>query len=444
MIGRTLIVCLLGFWSLAALAVPRVEGVRVWSGPDGTRVVLDASGPLQYEISTLREPARVVLDLRRARWLADLPALPLQDSEIVKIDKVSRGLNAWRLILTLKREATPKAFLLKPYKQYRHRLVLDLENVAAPSVAPPDLAQRRQPTELVVAIDAGHGGEDPGAIGKRRTREKDVVLAIARELKRQIDATPGMRAELVRDGDYYLSLRRRIDKARRFDPDVFLSIHADAIPGRRRVQGSSVYALSERGATREAAYLAAQENAADMIGGVAFDQNDDVLNKVLVDMSQVGTIAASLELGNDLLSELRRVGPVHNPSVGQAGFYVLRSPFIPSVLIETAFISTLEEERKLNSPSFRQQLARALVAGLKRAAPRLLARRAPGGAPPTEVVQVREARTHAVKPGETLAGIAAQYGVNLELLLFANGLLEGDPIVGRVLRIPETETTVAP
>jgi len=444
MIGRTLVVCLLGLWSLAALAVPRVEGVRVWSGPEGTRVVLDASGPLMYEISTLREPTRVVLDLRRARWQATLPALPLQDSEIAKIEKVSRGLNAWRLILTLKREATPKAFLLKPYKQYRHRLVLDLENAAVPSVAPPDLAQRRQSTELVVAIDAGHGGEDPGAIGKRRTREKDVVLAIARELKRQIDATPGMRAELVRDGDYYLSLRRRIDKARSFDPDVFLSIHADAIPGRRRVQGSSVYALSERGATREAAYLAAQENAADMIGGVAFDQNDDVLNKVLVDMSQVGTIAASLELGNDLLTELRRVGPVHNPSVGQAGFYVLRSPFIPSVLIETAFISTPEEERKLNSPSFRQQLARAVVAGLKRAAPRLLARRAPGGAPPAQVVQVRETRTHAVRPGETLAGIATAYGVDLELLLFANGLLEGDPIVGRILRIPEAETTVTP
>ncbi len=434
-----------------------IKNVRIWSAPDHTQLVFDVSRPVEHKISLLKNPDRLVLDFEDAQLGRRLPALDTDNAVLAGMRAAPHG-NELRVVIDLKSEIVPRSFSLKPAGQYGHRVVVDLAraNLAPEQPEAPLQAPKTQTPDLVVAIDAGHGGEDPGASGYRHTREKDVVLSIARELKRQIDATPGMRAFLVRDGDYYISLRGRIEKARKQDPDVFISIHADAVPGRRRAQGSSVYVLSERGATREAAYLAEKENAADLIGGVRLDDKDDVLNKVLVDMTQTGTINSSLDLARDMLGELRRVGPVHMPHVGQAAFYVLRSPHIPSILIETAFISNPADEQKLRDKSFQRKLAEGIVQGLHRAAPRLLARRAPDAASPTLSAGANPAPTpqsvpvkdtlppkkelrpthHIVQPGEHLSDIAQRYGVNADALRFLNNLSNSEPAVGAELEIP--------
>jgi len=332
-------------------------------------------------VFTLKDPDRIVIDMENASFEGTVPALDANNPILAGIRTAARGESDLRVVLDLKTETRPRTFILKPYEQYGHRLVVDLydaklaaEEEKAISVLPPAPKTIRQ--ELVIAIDAGHGGEDPGAIGRKRTREKDVVLAIARELHKLINATPGMRAFLVRDGDYYISLRDRIEKARKQDPDAFVSIHADALPGKKnQVRGASVYALSEKGATKEAALLAKQENAADLIGGVSLNSKDDILTKVLVEMWQTGTMSSSVELGTDILTALKRIGPVHIGDVGQANFGVLRSHRIPSVLIETAFISNPEEEKKLRDKNSQRKIAKGILNGLQRAAPRLLARR---------------------------------------------------------------------
>ena len=424
-------------WAPLAHAAVKVNSVRMWPAPDHTRLVFDVSAPVEHRLSTLSDPLRLVIDMDDAQLRSTLDPIGALGNLVGGVRAAPHGKDL-RVVIDLKTAVKPRAFLLPPYEQYGHRLVVDLfdaqgvhELPELPLTTAPSLPQA---VELVIAIDAGHGGEDPGAIGPRRTREKEVVLEIARELKRQIDATPGMRAVLVRDGDYYIPLRTRIERAHQHRPDAFISIHADAIPGRRKVQGSSVYVLSERGATREASYLAAKENASDLIGGVRFDGGDDVVNKVLVDMSQSGTIISSLELGADLLAELKRVGPVHSRNVGQAGFFVLRSPYIPSVLIETAFISNPDEERKLRDKGFQRRLAGGIVQGLKRAAPRLLARRVPETVP-VAAPNVRP-NYHVVRAGETLTEIARQYETNVEALRFLNNL-HGDAInAGLKLELP--------
>lgn len=419
--------------AVAQASAVEVTNIRLWPAPDHTRLVLDLSGPLDHRLLVLKDPHRIVLDLDKAR-LQDGIFPPPAAGPILAAVRTGVNDGALRVVLDVKSEARPRAFLLKPYAQYGYRLVVDLFDAAVPEETRVEAPPAPKTRDLVIAIDAGHGGEDPGAIGRRGTREKEVVLAIARQLERMINATPGMKAYLVRDGDYYIPLRRRIDRARRFDPDVFISIHADAVPGRNQARGSSVYVLSERGATREAAYLADRENAADLIGGVSFNDKDDLLSKVLVDMSQAGTISSSLELGEDLLAELKRVGPVHAAQVGQAGFMVLRSPYIPSVLIETAFISNPDEERKLRDPRYQRKIAQGILNGLRRAAPRLLARR---GLPQTvAATSTAGAREHVVRAGETLDAIAKRYGVHKEVLLFANDVKDGDALTGRRLRIP--------
>jgi N-acetylmuramoyl-L-alanine amidase len=413
-----------------------VKNLRQWQAPDHTRLVFDLSGPLEYRFSALQNPERVVLDLLGARLTGRLPAVDTGGPLLAAVRSGDRGEDAVRIVLDLKAAATPRAFVLKPYGDYGHRLVVDLVDAraAAEETKPAPPAPARAARELVVAIDAGHGGEDPGAIGRKyRTREKDVALGIARELARLVQASPGMRAVLIRDGDYYIGLRERIHKAQRHQADVFISIHADALPGGRVARGSSVYALSERGATSEQArVLADKENAADLIGGTVHDK-DDVLMKVLVDMTQTATIGDSLALGADLLGELRAVGPLHYESVAQANFMVLKSPHIPSVLVETAFISTPEEEKKLRDQAHQRRIAAGLFDGLKRAAPRLLARRAA----PTAVAAAPRAREHVVRSGETLTAIARRYDVHVEALRFLNGLSVGDPPAGQRLRIPE-------
>ena len=305
------------------------------------------------------------------------------------IDKLRVGRNrpgVVRLVIDLKAEVNPQVFKLKPVGEYGHRLVLDLY----PTVAPDPLAalieadgklpkvlnseqeqapapERPQVARLAtIVIDPGHGGEDPGARGRLGSREKDITLTIARRLKALIDAEPEMRAVLTRDGDYYVPLQTRVDKARRVKADLFVSVHADAFI-RARARGSSVFALSERRATSEAArWLAKKENEADLVGGVNIDVKDRYLAQTLLDLSQTATIDHSLRLGNAVLGELGQVNTLHKAQVEQASFAVLKSPDVPSILVETAFISNPEEETRLNDDAYQDQLARAILGGIKR------------------------------------------------------------------------------
>lgn len=424
-----------------------VQQLRVWCAPDHTRLVFDVSGPLDHRMFTLQNPDRLVVDIDNARLVE-----PLKDVDTggplvgaVRVGQPEAG--PLRIVLELKAEARPRSFMLKPAGPYGHRLVIDLFDVKAAEqeaaeskqetklpATPERVAPKPVPRDRVVAIDAGHGGEDPGASGRRyRTREKDVTLAIARELAKLVAQEPGMRPLLIRDGDYYVGLLQRFEKARRQRADVFVSIHADAVPG-RSANGSSVYALSEKGASNAMARrLADKENASDLIGGVSLNDKDDMLAHVLLDLSHNMTMQDSLSLGDNILAELQRVGPVHMRHVAQAGFAVLKSPDIPSVLVETAFISNPSEEKKLRTPAFQRQLAAGIFRGIKRHLART------PSVPQTSAQAEREtepAREHVVRKGETLSAIARQYNIHVDALRFLNDLGRGDPPAGVRLRIP--------
>ena len=430
-LGRAAVAVLRALFPLVSTAAVTVDSLRQWRAPDHTRLVFDLSGPLEHRLFMLSDPHRIVIDMEDATLSAPLPDLDASGPLLKAVRSGSSEGGTLRIVLDLKAETRPRTFVLHPAGQYGHRLVIDLydpkraDEDAKPAALPPT-APKSAPRPLVVAIDAGHGGEDPGAIGRRyRTREKDVTLAIARELARLVAQTPGMRAVLIREGDYYVSLRDRFQKARSQRADVFVSIHADAVPG-KQAYGSSVYALSEKGATDATAkFLADKENAADLIGGVSLSDKDDMLAKVLLDLSHTKTIHDSLTLGDDLLGELKHVGPVHHQRVRQAGFMVLKSPDVPSVLIETAFISNPAEEKKLRSPKFQRSVADGLYKGIRRYAARHAA------------MAVTASRSHIVRPGETLALIARKYDVGVERLRVANNIDNGEPLLaGSRLQIP--------
>jgi N-acetylmuramoyl-L-alanine amidase len=429
---------------LPGLAAVTVHNLRQWQAPDHTRLVFDLSAPVEHRLSSETGPPRLVLDLDHATLREPLPELDSSGSRLASVRAARHDADTLRVVIELKAEIRPRSFLLKPAGPYGHRLVIDLHDVKGEEEArkpaeKPDAPARR---ELVIAIDAGHGGEDPGAIGRRfRTREKDVTLAIARELARQVAAAPDMKPLLIRGGDYYIGLRERFQKARRHQADVFVSIHADAVPG-GHAKGSSVYALSERGASSATAkFIADKENASDLIGGVSLNDKDDVLARVLLDLSHTKTIQDSLELGGDILTELQRVGPVHLRRVAQAGFMVLKSPDIPSVLVETAFITNPTEEKNLRTPEFQQRMAAGILAGIRRFTARQksapAARATIATTPRPEPVATRE---HVVRRGDTLISISRQYKVHVDVLRFFNELGDSDLPVGLRLRIPPPES----
>lgn len=445
-----LVVAALWIAGIAAAAGATVQNVRLWDAPDHSRLVFDLSQPLEHRVLVLQNPPRVVIDLERTRLQGTLPAVEPGSPLVTSLRAAQFDADTLRIVLDLKKETNPRAFALPPAGPYGHRLVIDLysadsareaENNGTTARRSGLRAETKAPREIVIAIDAGHGGEDPGAIGRRyRTREKDVTLAVARELARLVAATPGMRPVLTRDGDYYVGLAQRYRKAEALRADVFVSIHADAVPG-RDANGSSVYALSERGASSVLAKLLSdRENLADLIGGVDVNVRDDYLHKTMADLYQTKTIEYSLQMGQDVLSELRHVGPIHLTKVNQAAFMVLKSPKIPSVLVETAFISNPTEEKKLRTRDFQQALARGIFAGVKR----YLARSAP--LTPTVVANAASERgtanpnEHVVRPGETLAAIARQHNIHIEALRFLNNLGEKDPPVGARLRLLGSDT----
>ncbi|MFH0351097.1 MAG: N-acetylmuramoyl-L-alanine amidase [Chromatiales bacterium] len=337
----------------------------MWASPDNTRVVFDLSAPVNYHLFTMTHPHRVVLDIEGGRFVKPPPPSDPADRFLKSIRNAPHG-RKLRLVLDLKQRAEVKGFALAPQRPYGHRLVVDLlgREEVAPQVAPLTQEQQRL-RNVVIAIDAGHGGEDPGAIGTQGAREKQVVLAIARKLAQRVNDERGMRAVLIRDGDYFISLRNRIKRARQHKADLFVSIHADAFRD-PQASGSSVYVLSRHGASSEAArWLAERENASDLVGGVSLDDKDDLLRKVLLDLSQTAAIDASVNVGGRVLQRLNRLGKIHHQSVQRAGFAVLKSPDIPSVLVETAFITNPLEERKLTNPRHQGALAAAILDGIR-------------------------------------------------------------------------------
>ena len=354
-----------------------IKGARIWNAPDSTRIVIDTAAPVRHKVFPLGDPDRLVVDIADARLSGKLPEADSADLLVSGLRSGVRDGDDLRIVMDLKQPVRAKSFLLAPNDTYGHRLVIDLEpRQAAPivtlnasvrgrsvehlSIQPKGIQHR----DVIVAVDAGHGGEDPGAIGKSGTREKDVTLAIARKLAARINRQPGMGAVLIRDGDYFIGLRQRIAKARKVRADLFVSIHADAFRD-PKVSGSSVFTLSQGGATSEAAkWLADRENRADLIGGVNLAERNDILASVLLDMTQNATIEHSGIAADKVLRKLSALGDVHHASIQQAGFVVLKAPDIPSMLVETAFISNPAEEKRLRNKAYQNKLADSLLSGI--------------------------------------------------------------------------------
>jgi len=394
-----------------AAAQMQVTAARMWPSPEYTRVTIESTAPIQHTLFTVTDPFRLVVDLE---GVEPTPALEALGSRVESDDPHIRAIRVGRfkpgvlrIVFDLKAAARAEAFTLKPVGEYAHRLVLDIhpaqpydslmalvegrERRPGPAAAEPRLpgetapqpapeaqpstppreadraAPRGRPARpITIVLDPGHGGEDPGARGRMGTNEKDITLSISKKLKTLIDAEPGMRAVLTRDDDYFVALHARVEKARRAMADLFVSIHADAFI-KPHARGSSVFALSESGATSAAArWLAKRENDADLIGGVNLDVADPYLRQTLLDLSQTATINDSLKLGRAVLGELGGINTLHKNYVEQAGFAVLKAPDIPSILVETAFISNPEEEKKLRDDAYQTRMAQSILAGIKR------------------------------------------------------------------------------
>jgi N-acetylmuramoyl-L-alanine amidase len=412
-----------------------VHDVRLWRAPDHTRVVFDLTGPADHKLIVLDSPDRIVLDVENASLKASLTDLELAGTPVKLARSGIRDGDDLRIVLELSAATDPRSFFLKANDQAGDRLVLDLydkvQQQARSSATKTDRQTGKR--DIIIAIDAGHGGEDPGAIGPRRRREKDVVLAIAKELNALLEADQGFRPTMIRSGDYYISLRGRRDLARKRQADLFVSIHADAFK-RKEARGASVYALSTRGATSTAArYLAERENEADLIGGVSLSDKDDVLAGVLADLSMTSTLDNSLKLGDKVLRKVDGIARLHKKSVEQAGFAVLKSPDIPSILVETGFISNPEESALLASASYQKKMARAIHAGIR---DWFLAHPPSGTLIAWQKNQVGQQYT--IARGDTLSGIAQRFNIPLNDLKSHNGLSGSDIRVGQKLRIPTT------
>ncbi len=422
-----------GFASPSAQAAD-VEAVRLWRAPDHTRVVLDLSDAAKFSSLSLANPDRFVVDLIDSRIDAPLSDLPLEGTPIKQVRSGIRKGSNLRLVFDLDTAVRTSLFSLTPSESIGHRIVIDLfDEVAAaepsPVLSAVSLEDRR---DIVIAIDPGHGGEDPGASGPGGLSEKKVVLDIARRLEQQLRGIPGFRPFLTRTGDYYVARKKRREQARAQKADLFVSIHADAFT-KPSAHGASVYALSLGGATSATAqYLADSENAADLIGGVAVTEGDAVLMDVLADLSMTATLDASLRIGALVLEQLSTVGRLHKRQVEQAAFTVLKSADVPSILIETGFISNPDEAKRLASPVYQDKVARAVCRGIQS----WFARQPPPG---TLLAWEREqgAREVTIAPGDTLSEIADRFGVSMASIKSNNGLTTDVIYVGQTLVIPE-------
>lgn len=370
-------------------AAPSILGVRVWPAKDYTRVTLECDQPLKYSQLLVKDPERLVVDLDGVEFNSVLSSLPnkiLESDPHIKLIRAGRNRpGVVRLVIELKGEVKPQVFTLQPVGEYGYRLVLDLypaqavdplmallekgeaQQTAPAGAAPHDDGKDRQNIARLVTImlDPGHGGEDPGAVGRGGSQEKMVTLSIARRLKAKIDAEPNMRSVLTRDDDFFIPLNQRVQKARRVQADLFVSIHADAFM-KPTARGSSVFVLSENGASSSAArWLAQRENAADLIGGVNIGVKDPYLARTLLDLSQTATLNDSLKLARSVLGQIGSINALHKGQVEQAGFAVLKAPDIPSILVETAFISNPDEEKRLIDDDYQDEMAAAILKGIR-------------------------------------------------------------------------------
>jgi len=439
-IASPLIGLLIGvlLWTLTSVVqAAEVEAVRLWRAPDHTRVVLDLSGEAEVSTLILENPERFVVDLKSSRLSASLSSLPLEGTPIQSVRSGIRKGTDLRLVFDLATAVRAAVFRLPPSDATGHRVVIDLfdlvptvtSSVPEPVLSVDALEDKR---DIVIAIDAGHGGEDPGASGPGGLREKQVVLQIAQRLERQLGEIPGFKPVLIRTGDYYISLANRRDRARALEADLLVSIHADAFR-QKSAHGASVYALSMRGATSTTAqYLADSENAADLVGGVELGEMDPVLAGVLADLSMTGTLDTSLNLGALILEQIGGVARLHKKQVEQAGFVVLKSPDVPSLLIETGFISNPGEAERLATPAYQDKMARAIRRGIQS----WFARQPPPG---TLLAWQREqgGREVTIAAGDTLSEIAERYGVSVAAIKTTNGLSRDVIFVGQTLLIPE-------
>lgn len=426
---RTLIALCLSFVLGDCLAAVQIQGIRMWPAPDNTRLVLDLNGPVEHSLFSMQEPHRIVIDLKNTQLNQPLPRFNYDKTLIKRIRHASHS-NHLRIVLDLKSKIRPKSFVLKPNREYGHRLVIDLYNPDPHKAAKPSPRVKSQPgqrRDVVVAIDAGHGGEDPGATGQYGTREKTVVLAIARKLARLVQKQRGMRAILIRNGDYYVGLSTRVRKARQYHADLLISLHADAFRT-PKLRGSSVFVVSDKRASSEAAqWLANNENSADLIGGVSLDDKDDLLKMVLVDMVKNSTMEDSHAAAMHILRSLKSVNKLHKSHVQRAGFKVLKAPDIPSILVEMAFISNPREETKLRHPSHQLALAKAMMKGINR----YFRQNAPLGS-----LLARKNLNHTIEQGDTLSHIAHRYQVGIASIRHLNQLHNDVLPIGKVLRIP--------
>ena len=446
---------------LEALAMTQVNSARLWRAPDNTRLVFDLTGPVEHSVFTLSAPDRIVIDIKKTQLSTQLSGLTGGKSPITQVRTGQQGTDELRIVLDISEQVTPKSFTLTPNQQYGHRLVVDLfdQGASVPKHVAPQPAATAAPSpaatptaklsklpashkrDIVIAIDAGHGGEDPGAIGPGGVREKDIVLKIAQELQRQINAEKGFRAELVRTGDYFIPLRRRTEIARKKGADLFVSVHADAAP-RAAAFGASVFALSDSGATSETArWLADSENRSDLIGGagnVKLHDKDAMLAGVLLDLSMTASLSSSLDVGQKVLSNMGRITALHKKRVEQAGFMVLKSPDMPSILVETGFISNPGESKKLANRSHQQALARSIHTGIRQ----FFQQNPPPG---SYVAWLRDSgklaigpREHVVRSGESVSLIAQRYQISPAQLRNANKLKSDALKVGQLLTVPAT------
>ena len=417
----------------AASAGTTVENIRLWAEDGKTRIVLDLSKPADHKIFTLRGPDRLVIDLANSRMAESLNMLP-RGGLISSIRSGVRSNGQLRVVLDLNESVRSRSFRAGPNEKYGDRLVIDLARFQNLTTVKRASERQQRGRDIIIAIDAGHGGHDPGAVGRNRTKEKDIVLSVSRRLADKVNAEPGMKALLVRNSDRYIDHRERMEIARRNNADLFISIHADAVAD-RRAKGSSVYVLSLKGASDEAAMrLAQRENASGLVGGVSLADKDDVLASVLLDLSQNAALSASMDVGGEVIDEIARMTKVHRRTVQHAGFIVLKSPDVPSILVETAFISNPDEEKKLRSASHQDKLAKAIIDGVR---DYFYAN------PPADTYIALNLRrdpsqqvSHVIRRGDTLSEIAERYNVSMGAIRSANKLKSNNVQVGQRLHIP--------
>ena len=415
-----LLLCVLLAGPVWAKSPVVVKQIRLWTGSVEAQLFIDLSGAAKWKVFSLVEPHRVVIDIDQGQLEAALPTA-IEGGWLRGMRSGHPTPGVLRLVVDLDRKAQIEPVLLPPVGVHGYRLLIALRGKSGDRSVPRVLA----PNDYLVVIDAGHGGDDPGAIGARGTREKSVVLKIARRLARMVNLEPGMRALLTRSQDHYISLRARRTIASENDAMVFVSIHADAFD-RESARGTSVYALSRKGATSAlAARLAKAENAADLAGGVSLKERSPDVAEVMLDMSLDQQIKQSRQLGAAVLAMLGRVGKRHSARVEQAGFAVLKAPQVPSILVESGYITNLEEESKLRSVLYREQIAGAILGGIKRYCRDQL-----------DCPLPPERKIHVVQAGESLSLIGARYSISVNQLKSLNALTSDLITVGQRLRLP--------